>query len=99
MWPLPLHLLRLSRGCNAREASVVPESGGEFCHVPPPGTRTEHLRRFVCSSASHQHRASTPLPPPIPAVSCTISATSWHKVRMVRTAQPVRLHDLAETSY
>src|SRR6266699_6081065 len=36
-----------SRECNAFEAQVVPESGGEFCHVPGRGTRLRPQRRFV----------------------------------------------------
>ena len=36
-----------SRECNVFEAMVVPESGGEFCHVPALGTRMAPLLWFV----------------------------------------------------
>src|SRR6516162_11521908 len=42
MWVVhPLFVLRLA--CNAWRPAVVPDSGGEFCHVMRPGTRNPRL--------------------------------------------------------
>src|SRR5262249_13323152 len=55
---------RSLRGCNAPEAFVVPESGGEFCHSSPPSC-TLHANRCGRVPLGSSPAAGKPHIPPI----------------------------------
>src|SRR6185437_13365551 len=79
IWVLhPLHVH--APPCNAQGPQVVPESGGEFCHVRPPGTRKaeEPCRRRTPRRSPARNARESPVHevPPIDAVN-------QQRVRMV----------------
>src|SRR5215469_7843472 len=92
----PPSLLTSSRACNAQDGSVVPESGGEFCHVWAPATPSSPLcfvrvatgcdvSRRLAGIFARQTETIITFAPVYAAVTSPIRRTDIHKVRMVRT--------------